>query len=484
MALMFYRQALELRQEGVHRAHLLEGLGRALSRQGHFTEAIETWREALALHGALDDLDHVAGLYARSAYAAWWSGDHHLGLRLCEEGLEATAGVPQNAGRAHLLHEAGRAYYFNGHPEQARHFCEQALEMAERLEVVEVQANALITLGQLPGQTPQEALARLARAAQLAEGANLLGIAFRAQNGLALTKSIAYGLQAGSDHLQRAVQLSRQAGSFAQEMLALTNMVEVDLAQGELEQAHGTLSRIRQLATELDDPDASDNRIRRLEAAVLLYQGEWHQSASRLRMAQAEARRRNDLQALFNANLLLARVLLEAYALAPEVAAGDWDEVERTLIGGMELGRAIGDADTNVWCRAYLMAVYIGERRMDKARALLAEVRSLAKDWPFLSVQVPLLWSEARMAAAERRWAEALAALEALAESCAQGGMRWEQARTLVDWAAALSSRGGAADIRRARSLLQESHDMFHEMGLSRYAELVQERLASLPGRT
>ena len=483
LALMYYRQALELRQEGAHRAHLLEGLGRALSRQGHFTEAIETWREALALHGALDDLDHVARLYARSAYAAWWSGDHHLGLRLCEEGLEATAGAPQSAGRAHLLHEAGRTYWFNGHPEQAWRSCEQALEMAERLEVVEVQANALITLGQLPGQTPQEALDRVARAAQLAEGANLPSIAFRAHNGLAIVDSVVNGLRAGADRLQRAVQLSRQMGSIAQEMLVLFNMAEVHLAMGELNNAQATLSRMRQLATELDEPDSPDNRICRLEAAVLLHQGRWNQAASLLRKAQAEARRRNELQALSNTDLLLARALLEAHSLAPEPALSDWGELERIVSEAEELGRAIGDADSAVWCRSYLMAVKIGQGRLEEARGLLAQGRALFQDWPFPLVEVPLRWGEARLAMAERRWAEALAALESLAESCAQGGMRWEQARTLVDWAAALASRGGAADISRARSLLQESHDMFHKMGLSRYAELVQERLGALPSQ-
>jgi ATP/maltotriose-dependent transcriptional regulator MalT len=405
-----------------------------------------------------------------------------LRIRL-EEGLKHSATAPESPGRARLLHEAARANYFGGTPEQAQPLCEQALAMAERFGVVDVQADALITQGLLlAGQAPQDALKALTKAVQLAEGANLPNVAFRAHANLAVIKGVMYGLQAACDETQHAVQLGRQAGSVAQEILALYNLLEGHLILGELEQALTTLSRIRKLATELDDPDASDNRIRPLEAAVLLYQGEWHQSASRLRIAQAEARRQNDLQALFTADLLLARALLEAYALAPEAAAGDWDEAERALTGGMELGRAMGDADTNAWCRAYLMAVYIGEGRLDEARALLAEARSLAKDWPFPSVQVPLLWGEARMAAAERRWAEALAALETLAESCAQGGMRWEQAHTLIDWAAACVARGKASDLSQARSLLEESHALFLEMGFLRYSELAQERLRALPG--
>ncbi|MCL7454296.1 MAG: AAA family ATPase, partial [Anaerolineae bacterium] len=366
-----YLRALDLAQKGTGRAHLLEGLGRALARQSRFAEALKVWCEAIELSRALGDVECVARLYARSSRAAWWGGNGPMSRQLCEEGLKHSAAAPESPGRARLLHEAARANYFGGTPEQAQPLCEQALAMAERFGVVDVQADALITQGLLlAGQAPQDALKALTKAVQLAEGANLPNVAFRAHANLAVIKGVIYGPQAACDENQHAVQLGRQAGSVAQEILALNNLLEGHLLLGELEQAQATLSRIRKLATVLDDPDASDNRIRRLEAAVLLYQGEWHQSASRLRMAQAEARRQNDVQALFNADLLLARALLEAYALAPEAAAGDWDEAERALIGGMELGRAIGDADTNVWCRAYLMAVYIGEGRLDEARAL------------------------------------------------------------------------------------------------------------------
>jgi tetratricopeptide (TPR) repeat protein len=355
--------------------------------------------------------------------------------------------------------------------------------MAERLGAAEVQANALITLGSLPDQAPQEALAQLTRAVQLAEGANLPSIAFRAHNDLAIMKSIIYGLRSTRDHLQRAVQLSQQTGNVAQEMLALTNILEVSLALGELEQAQTTLSRIRQLATQLDDPHSLDSRIRRLEAAVLLYQGEQFQSASLLRVAQAEARSRNDLQTLFNVDLLLARTLLDVYSLGPEPAPCDWDELERIVAEAMELGRAMGDADTNMWCRSYLIAVYVGAGRMEEARDVLAKARAVTKDWPFPSVEAALLWAEARLATAERRWAEALVAFETLADTYAQDGMRWERARTLVDWAATHAARGKASDRSQARSLLEESHGLFQEMGISRYTELVQDRLSALPGQ-
>ncbi len=59
--------------------------------------------------------------------------------------------------------------------------------------------------------------------------------------------------------------------------------------------------------------------------------------------------------------------------------------------------------------------------------------------------------------------------------------MRWDRARALIDWAGTLTSRGEAADLAGARALLKESQAQFQEMGIPRYAEVVQERLRTLP---
>ena len=124
-----------------------EGLGRALAHQSRNAEALQAWREAIEVSQSLGDLEGIARLYARSSSAAWWGGNLPHQLRLCEEGLEATAGAAESADRAHLLHEAARAYWFHGSPEQAESLCREALEMAERSGAVDVQADTLATLG-------------------------------------------------------------------------------------------------------------------------------------------------------------------------------------------------------------------------------------------------------------------------------------------------------------------------------------------------
>ena len=76
-------------------------------------------------------------------------------------------------------------FFTDAPPDRVRELGQRAFEMAERLEVVGVQADALATLGLLPDQEPQQAVEMLHRAVELAESAGLLAQARRAHNNLA-----------------------------------------------------------------------------------------------------------------------------------------------------------------------------------------------------------------------------------------------------------------------------------------------------------
>ncbi|MFL7809670.1 MAG: tetratricopeptide repeat protein, partial [Anaerolineae bacterium] len=137
-----YRQALALASPEHDRVQLLSGLGLAYSRQGHFARAIEVWREAIEICRTRGDTDGMARLYARSARAAWY-GDVSHSLKLCQEGLDAIGDAREGPEMARLLHEAARAHFFNGMPDKALNLSQQALGMAERLGMVDVEADVL-----------------------------------------------------------------------------------------------------------------------------------------------------------------------------------------------------------------------------------------------------------------------------------------------------------------------------------------------------
>jgi hypothetical protein len=130
--------------------------------------------------------------------------------------------------------------------------------------------------------------------------------------------------------------------------------------------------------------------------------------------------------------------------------------------------------------RTVLGALHIYQNRLEEARRALAEAQEKARAQPSGWDEPSLLWLEARLATAERRWPEALAAFETLAGIHERLGWRWRRARALLDWAEAHLARGQAADIERARDLLQDAQMAFEEMGIPRYAAVARDRLQAL----
>ncbi len=478
-----YRSALALSCHERERAHLFSGLGEALYRQSRFAEALEAWCEGISLYQSLKQKEGMARLYARSARAAWHAGDHPEGLRLCQEGLEAVAGMAESPDLAVLVHEAGRAYYFNGSPDKARELCQQALAMAERLGAVSVEADTLATLGILPDQPAEEVLSSLARAVELAESAGLLEIGVRAYHNLgAMTKEHGGDLRAAGEHFFKAAELARQRGSAQEELLSLGSAADVSLHRGELIAAEETLSRMEQLVQTIRDPESLCHGLWGIQATLLERQGEWAQALTMWRDFYQTTRERGDLQGVLGATISLAYARLEMDRLGVsgpgEARASGLAEAERMLIEAMETGeRGIG---AGAWPYCLLSTLHACQAHFEEARRVLDEARTRTSA---KSPQWDALWvttAEARLAAAEQRWAEAMAAFETAAGSTARLGLRWLWAILLQDWAEAHVGRGEPTDLERAQALLREARAAFHEMNSPYYAGLVDSRLQSL----
>jgi tetratricopeptide (TPR) repeat protein len=274
--------------------------------------------------------------------------------------------------------------------------------------------------------------------------------------------------------------LSRKAGNIAHEILASGNLIDALLPLGDLMNAEACLTRIQRLANELEDPGSSIQRVKRLEATVLFYKGEWQRAISLLRPLQAEFRQQNHLMALFITDSLLARALIEMYSWKVCTKYFDWDEVESALAEAIQLGQALAETDALIWCHSRLAVLNAAQDRIKEARDLLSKAHAMAKDWPYPSVETASLWGEAKLAIAEFRWEKAIYLYGSLVEIYRHCSMRWDQARTLVELASAMISQGDASHAHQANMLLQEAQTLYREMGLPLYITLVQEQLGAL----
>jgi serine phosphatase RsbU (regulator of sigma subunit)/tetratricopeptide (TPR) repeat protein len=477
-----FRSALALPCSLPQRVQLLSSLGEALYGESRFDEAIETWREGIEICQRLDDRDGIARLYARSARAAWYADDTPEGLRLCQEGLEAVAGAPESAEQARLIHEAARAYLFNGHDEEAITLCHQALEMAERLGAIDVQADTLTTIGILPDQDPDETLAALRKAVELAESADLLQIAFRAYHNLGVMIGQLLGdMHLARDTFMRAAELSHKAGNVSEELLSLISVMGHTLGLGEFAAAEAQLAKMEALQAALPDPETASLEIHSTAAALLTMKGQWSEGLQLLRKLVPEARRRGNLQMVSNVCDNLAGIQIELVRLGVlegEAREAALAEAEAALTESIEVG-PLGGMDT-VSSLCQLSTVHALRGRFEEARRLVAEAQEIATEHPTAWTELSLQIAARDRAQAEARWADALALTEEIAGYQAKMGRRWHWAHALLDWAAMHAQMGEPTDLQRAQALLREARSAFAGMGATGFVEFADERIEAL----
>jgi tetratricopeptide (TPR) repeat protein len=457
-------------------------LGEALFRQSRFQDAIRIWRKGIELPRALDDSDNLALLYANSARAAQDANDPVEALHLCLEGLARVEEAPESSGLARLLQETAYAYANNALREESRLLGRQALEMAERLDDVEVQAYVLASPGVLGLPSVERRLEALTRAIELAESHGQLHAASRAHRNLAHVAQRHQGdYQTARKHLRRAAELDEQAGDSAGQILALNEQAWNSMLCGEMKDAGKILSQIQALLKDLTEPTYAAHRVLVIEGLYFLFLGEWEEGARRQRALLVSARERGDDRELAHAGDLLAYAVLDSNRFLGDVSAGKWEEMEAILAEGTEIWDRSLNIHGSVCNRVWLGLVRLAQGRPDIAQHLLEEARQKATE----ELAIPeddgvLHWLQALIASAEGYWTEALAAHEAADRVFDCFGMCWHRARVLLDWAETHAMRGGPGDRGRARELLCEAQIAFKEMGIQRYAAVAQDRLQEL----
>lgn len=475
-----FRCGLGLVNEDSKKAKLLHLLGEALYRQSRYDETLKTWYEGIQSYQQLGEDDEVARLYARSARAAWHGGDQPEGLRLSQEGLAAVEGMADSPAKAMLIHEAARAYHFNGFPDEAEPLCRQALEMAERLNAPEIQADALTTLGVLPGIQTAEAISSLERAVELAESNNQLEIATRANHNLGVVTGEHYGDQATARKFYyRAAEIARQRGSRQEEMFSLFGAAGVSIGLGEIITAQQIVNDISEIKSTFSDPNQGHLEFESVKFGLHFLNGELQVALETSSAARKYARQIGDLQTLYNFCANIADVYL---VLDRIEKINDWSEAEDAALEGIEIGRRGVASPVRSLCQ--LSSIYIQQGKLDEAKKLYADARQNAGVSPSYWQEQSLLENKRDLAAAEGRWSDALESAEQLSKRLAQVDLRFPWAFSLLVWAEIYTARGEPNDLERARVIYREAQALLVEFGADYYVNIIEERLRALSAKS
>jgi serine phosphatase RsbU (regulator of sigma subunit) len=477
-----YRHALELSCcTDTENGWLYSGLGEALYRQSQLDESLQAFRTGIDIYKSQGNSDGIARLYARVGRVLWYAGDRPESLRICLEGLELVKDAPDNKGKATLMHETARAYYFNGMSDKALPMCQQALALAEQLDAVHVQADALATLGILVGISADESLEALRKAVELAETNGIYQVAMRAHHNLGtMIRTWLADNQTAMEHFRRGAELGRLRGVAAEELMAMLSYVGCLFAPGRFKEIEAELPRLEELAGQISNPSPSLEAIKFIRGALIGMRGDWVTCISIYRECLELARQSQNLETELNMINELTWMLLELdYWGTP----ADLGEVETLMLEGMSIIQR-DDSNEKMWAYPRMAILRLRQGHLDEAHEWLEKSRQV-------SVSSPSIWStlsqgicEAEIACAEKRWTEALAATEKTAQLEARLGFRVNWARTLLYWADLHIQRGEPADLERAQTLLREALAVFNELGVGFYPQIVKDRLEVIRTRT
>lgn len=466
-----FRSAIRVAATAEDNALLYSGLGETLYNLGRYEEAVQAWSEGIRFAQLAGNLESVARLYARSARAAWFAGNPKYGLQLCEQGLEALKDTAETPGLAMLVHEAARACHFNGLPDRALPLCRLALEMARRQENVEVQADALSTLGILSNVSVEEALDALHHSIALAEEAGLLAIAARAHlNTGSMTRSLLGDQEAARPHFLRSAELSRRRGVIQEEFMAMIGYTSISFQVGDLEEVERTLKQLENYPRRLPDPYTFQVEIDFFRAMIHSIRGEMDLALPPLRQQADQARQRGDLQTLANTLSTLSDILSEMYR---QGALTDANELEAVLQEALSLAQRGQGSPSAVY--ASLAILRSLQHRFDEARQAIQAGRQ-SQETCYAVRDLLLEVAEIELAANEGRLEQALAGYESL-QNRPQKTSRWHSARLDTSWAELLLQHGEPADLEHAQELLLKAQAVFEKIGSPQMITLTQHLL-------
>jgi len=206
----YFEQAVELCDDDLERARLLERAGRMAHYGTRYVEAAERLEEAAALYERIGEPRLHATVSAALGETEWYGmAKIEEPLRRMEAAYEVLASGDPDEALAALAGEIARFQYFAGHLDDVLVWVERSLDIAEALWLPEVISNVLNTKGLIRRSThPEESFALLERAVVLAEENGLSIALIRALNNLGV-------YLAEDDRTDEAIKAFQRQGELA-----------------------------------------------------------------------------------------------------------------------------------------------------------------------------------------------------------------------------------------------------------------------------
>ncbi|HMC37995.1 MAG TPA: tetratricopeptide repeat protein, partial [Actinomycetota bacterium] len=235
----YFQRAAGLADSSLERAELLERAGQMAVVQGHPDEASEDFEEASRLFAEAGQSHHAARVEARLAEVDQLRNQLDRGLERMRKAYAVLSGDEPDPDLAMVAAQLGRYLTLTGAADEAQPVLEEALTLAEHLQLWEIYSQALNTkalrllnLGRLDESST---LQRRALAVALEHG--FTAAAMRSYNNLSVALEAGDNFKESMDLSQAALDFSRRAGDRGNELNWLVGSISMQVALGRWDEA-------------------------------------------------------------------------------------------------------------------------------------------------------------------------------------------------------------------------------------------------------
>ena len=467
-AIAFLDQAREVTRDEAELAELAERTGSAASGAGLGEVAEDRLRRAVELRRALGDTDAIAGATARLGEALISRSRSEAALTVLEPaaaelvGEEPASGSQDGhtlgPGGVALLAQLSRAYFFHEEHRRAVEVADRALAAGERLDLVAIVSDVLITRGSALGTLGRayEGVGAIKAGVDLADQHGFVSTALRGRVNLGAFQLDA-DPRAAFETTRAALEVAVRLGLRSYAGTLIGNAASAATEVGEWAWAIQAVTAARD--------ESLDEFARNLLSWTLVTFSAWQGNE-----VTAEVDRLIDWAASFDetgargaVHGLLAEVAFGAGNLL--VACDEW------------MTNASSDAlnAPHAYFRAGLSALMAGDR--DRTAAALVAHERTARHGRLLALDQRLL--RAGLAALDDRPAEALREGRAILGDYGRLGLPWRQALGAI---VLLSTIGG--DEPEVRAAAEQAREILTRLGAKPFLERLDAALASPSDRT
>ncbi len=468
-AVRLYRQALELRSEGMNvglRAEILEKLGRALTNFGNYKEARHElqragrlYREAVNQEGEVRTTVQLGSVYRAM-------GDASEGIPLVRDLLERleTVGRPQEVAELNIVLET--LCYATGQYEEALHASERAAALARSTG-----DTAALVRAETGRGTELIVLGRLREGVEAMEGAlanpvadddpyNLVRLLENAADGY---RSLG-NFERSRELVERSLQIARHIQSPWDTAMALRSTGVTYRLLGEWDRSRADLEDSDQLSHSLPPTWWATYGIIEL-AALCLDDGNWERAAQLANEAAAIARNVGHIEGLRSAERLLAE--LDLTQGRPERAASRLERLlDRPGLVELQVTELM----------PVLAGAYAANGDPERARQTVEEAIRRSRTAEALLPLAEALVVRGRIYTAERCWDEAENDFEEAARTARGMPNPHLEGRALYERGLMRQQRG---HIEQARENLNAALDIFNRLGARPYIERTSDALSA-----